>query len=393
VPLLIHIATVPDSLVFLSGQPAYMRARGLDTIVITSPGPALDAFGAREGVRTFGVPMSRAITPRADALALASLAQRLRALRPDIVHSHTPKGGLLGTTAAFLARVPARIYHMRGLRFAAMPDGPKRTVLVNAERVSCALATRVLCVSHSLREVALRERLTRAAKIAALGSGSGQGVDATGRFDPASLPPNMRADVRAELGVPADALVLGFVGRIVRDKGIGELVAAWRTLRERFPTVHLLVVGPFEDEDPIASNDRAALERDPRVHLTGFRRDTERFYSAMDLVTLPSYREGFPNVPLEAASMRLPVVSTLVPGCKDAVADGVTGTLVAAGDASALQNALARYLDSAERRAAHGTAGRERVLREFRRELVWEGIARAYDAELHRGGVLDEQGP
>ena len=384
-PLLVHIATVPDSLVFLSGQPAYMRERGIDTVVITSPGPALDAFGAREGVRTFAVPMSRAITPRADAVALARLTRHLRALRPDIVHAHTPKGGLLGTTAAFLARVPSRIYHMRGLRFAAMPPGPKRTLLVNAERASCALATRVLCVSHSLRRVALDEHLTPAAKIAALGSGSGQGVDATGRFNPANLPPNTRAEVRAALAIPADALVLGFVGRLVRDKGVGELVGAWRRLREQFLGAHLLVVGPFEAEDPISPDDRAALEQDPRVHLVGFRRDTERYYAAMDLVTLPSYREGFPNVPLEAASMGLPVVSTRVPGCIDAVEDGVTGTLVPAQDTGALHDALQWYIESPERRTSHGDAGRRRVLLDFRRELVWERVAAVYRTESRQG--------
>jgi glycosyltransferase involved in cell wall biosynthesis len=385
-PLLVHIATVPDSLVFLSGQVSYMRERGLDTVIVTSPGPGLDAFGEKEHVRTFPVAMSRAITPRADAVALASLTHRLRALRPDIVHSHTPKGGLLGTSAAFLAGVPSRIYHMRGLRFAAMPVGPRRTLLVNAERASCALATRVLCVSHSLREVALDERLTRATKIAALGSGSGQGVDATGRFDPAYVPPSSRAEIRAEFGIPADALVLGFVGRIVRDKGIGELVAAWRMLRETFPAAHLLLVGPFEDEDPIAREDRAALEHDARVHLAGLRLDTERFYASIDLVALPSYREGFPNVPLEAASMQCPVVSTRVAGCMDAVADGETGTLVAARDANALADALTRYLGSPDLRASHGRAGRRRVLAEFRRELVWERIADVYDAELRRTG-------
>ena len=381
---LVHIATVPDSLVFLRGQAAYMRSRGIETTVITSPGPALDAFAASEGVEAFAVPMQRAITPRADAVALARLVRLLRRIRPDLVHSHTPKGGLLGTTAAFLARVPSRIYHMRGLRFAASPAGPQRQLLTAAERTSCTLATQVLCVSHSLRDVALSERLCAPAKIRAIGSGSGQGVDATGRFNPDAQPRELRAQVRAEHGVPENARVLGFVGRIVRDKGVAELVAAWRRLRLAHPNLHLLVVGPFEPEDPIDPADRALLEADERVHLVGFRRDTERFYAAMDLVALPTYREGFPNVPLEAAAMRLPVVATKIPGCVDAVADGRTGTLVPARDASALHDAIERYLDDLSLARAHAEAGRARVLAEFRREAIWEGIAGVYAAEVGR---------
>jgi len=357
-----------------------MRARGIETTVITSPGPALDAFAASEGVESHGVRMARAITPVADTLALAQLARVLRQIRPDIVHSHTPKGGLLGTTAAFITRVPARIYHMRGLRFAALPQGRQRQLLTMAERTSCALATRVLCVSHSLRDVAIAERLCAASKISAIGSGSGQGVDANGRFNPDVLPAGVRNAVRAEHGIPEGARVIGFVGRIVRDKGIGELLSAWRQLRAAHPDLHLLVVGPFEAEDPIDSADRTALETDERVHLAGFRRDTERLYAAMDLVALPTYREGFPNVPLEAAAMRLPVVATRIPGCIDAVADGQTGTLVPVRDAMALHDAIAHYLANPALARAHGPAGRERVLAEFRREAIWEGIMRVYDA-------------
>jgi glycosyltransferase involved in cell wall biosynthesis len=376
--LLVHVATVPDSLVFLAGQPPFMRARGIETAVITSPGAALDEFGRREGVRTFGVPMARAITPAADATALHALVRILRSLRPDIVHAHTPKGGLLGTTAAFLARVPTRLYHMRGLRFAAMPPGPRRSLLVAAERTSCALATQVLCVSHSLREVAVAERLASATKLSVPGAGSGQGVDARGRFDPTVVRTSVRAAVRAELGIDDDALVIGFVGRLVNDKGVSELAAAWRALSADLPHARLVVVGAFEAEDPVDPAVRVSLERDARVSLVGFRRDTERYYAAFDLVVLPTYREGFPNVPLEAASMGLPVVATRIPGCIDAVAEGETGTLVPSRDPLALERAIRSYADDAALRSAHGSAGRARVLRDFDRVAVWSRIHDVY---------------
>jgi glycosyltransferase involved in cell wall biosynthesis len=376
-PHVVHVFTVPDSLVFLAGQVAFMRARGFEISIVTSPGAALDAFGESEKVRTYGLEMPRRITPLGDLAAVARLTKLLRRLRPDLVHGHTPKGGLLAMLAARAAGVGPRIYHMRGLPMQTQ-RGAKRALLATTERVSCSLAKGVLCVSPSLREEALRARLVSANKIQVLASGSGNGVDCEGRFDPARLPPDTRSAVRRELGIPEDALVLGFVGRLVRDKGVCELAEAWSQLRARFREAHLLVVGKFEDRDPVPEEARAALTGDPRVHVIGFRADTPPLYAAMDVVTLPTHREGFPNVPLEAASMGLPVVGTRATGCVDAVADGETGALVPVADANVLAHALERYLGSEELRRQHGRAGRSRVLRDFRPERIWTALEGVY---------------
>src|SRR5690606_1224468 len=158
--------------------------------------------------------------------------------------------------------------------------------------------------------------------------GSGNGVDARGRFDPGRLDPGTRERVRERLGIPTGATVVGYVGRIVRDKGVVELVQAWSELRETHPDLHLLIVGPFEPQDPVPEAVARRLREDPRIHPVGLDWNTPPLYTAMDVVALPSYREGFPNVPLEAAAMELAVVATRIPGCVDAVVDGCTGTLV-----------------------------------------------------------------
>ena len=378
---LVHVMTVPVSLGFLTGQAAYVRRAGFDLHAVASPGTFLRAFGEREQVTVHAVPMERRITPLKDLRALWRLWRLLRRIRPAIVHAHTPKGGLLGMIAAWLARVPVRVYHMRGAPFVTA-TGARRAILRRTERISCALAHEVLAVSHGLRDVAIREGICPGGKIRVLLGGSGNGVDATGRYRPQPEP--VRLAARAELGIPPDALVIGFVGRLVREKGVAELAEAWRRLREEHPRLHLLVIGPEEEADALPASVLAALRADARVHLTGPDWNTPRLYAAMDVVALPTYREGFPNVPLEAAAMELPVVATAVAGCVEAVRDGVTGTLVPPRNPAALAVALRRYVSEPALRARHGAAGRRRVLAEFRQEAIWEALANEYRRLLER---------
>ncbi|CAN5847843.1 glycosyltransferase family 4 protein [soil metagenome] len=383
---LLHVTTIPMTLTFFVGQIGYMKERGLAVRALSSPGDDLGRFGEREGIPTHAVEMLRRISPGRDLAAVARIVRVIRGTRPEIVHAHTPKGGLLGMIAATIARTPVRIYHMRGLPLLGA-TGNRRRLLRATEQVACRLAHQVYCVSHSVREVAVSEGICPPEKVKVLLGGSGNGVDAGGRYNPANLDPGTRLETRRRLRIPEDAVVLGFVGRIVRDKGIVELATAWRALRERHPQLHLLLVGPFEPQDPVPVEIETMLRGDPRVHLTGMDWETPPFYAAMDVAVLPTYREGFPNVPLEAAAMQLPVVATRIPGCIDAVQDGVTGTLVPPRDAAALEAALESYIEDAELRRRYGRAGRERVLREFRQEAIWEALYQEYRGLLRANGV------
>jgi glycosyltransferase involved in cell wall biosynthesis len=190
--------------------------------------------------------------------------------------------------------------------------------------------------------------------------------------------PQAGAAKRRALGIDPGAFVIGFVGRLVKDKGIIELARAWRTLREERSDRVLLLIGPVEERDAVPTEILTALRSDPRVTLRGLDWDTPSLYAAMDVLVLPTYREGFPTAPLEAAAMELPVVASRVPGCIDAVGDGVTGILVPAGDAQALTDAIRRYHDEPELRRKHGAAGRARALESFRQEAIWAAMASEY---------------
>jgi glycosyltransferase involved in cell wall biosynthesis len=382
---LVHITTIPMSFVFLTGQTGYMKARGFEVYWVSAPRELMQRFSAQEQVPAYAVEMPRRIAPLRDLAAVFRIWRRLRQLRPQIVHAHTPKGGLLGMISAKLGRVPVRIYSIRGLPFMTA-SGYKRKLLWWSERIACLLAHQVFCVSRSLSAVAVKEGLCPAEKMKVLLQGSGNGVDAIKRFNPSRMGESTRQETRASYGIPADALVVGFVGRLVRDKGVVELAEAWKVLRTDFLSLHLLIVGPFEPQDPVPPVVEKLLRADPRIHLTGEEWNTPPLYAAMDVAALPTYREGFPNVPLEAAAMGLPVVATRIPGCVDAIQEGVTGTLVPPGDAKALTDAIRRYLNDPELRYQHGQAGRERVLRDFRQEDIWEAVYQEYIRLLRRQG-------
>jgi glycosyltransferase involved in cell wall biosynthesis len=380
-PLILHVCTVPESLAFLHGQLGYMREHGFEIALVASSGPYAEVVARRERLPVHSVEMRRAITPLRDALAVIELVRLIRRLRPAIVHAHTPKGGLLGMLAAALARVPVRIYHMRGLPLETA-TGVRLRLLTLTERLSCALAQRVICVSHSLRAAALSRGLADASRLVVLGEGSGNGVDAANRFAPQPGDAALWETTRESLQVPFDAPVVLFLGRVVRDKGMNELALAWRTLRSRHPRAVLIIAGPEEPMDPVRTELLAELHADDRVRMLGFVLDGRPLLLAADMLVLPTYREGFPNVLLEAAAMSLPVVATSVTGCVDAVVPGETGTLVPAGDAAALAAALGSYLDSPERRRNHGEAGRMRTRRDFDPRRIWQALERLYSESL-----------
>jgi glycosyltransferase involved in cell wall biosynthesis len=378
---LVYVCTIPSfAQLLLSGQLRDMRRRGFDVTLVSSPGPELDVVERSEGVRTVPVPMEREISPLRDLVSLIRMVRAFRRLKPDIVNAGNPKAGLLGMLAARLAAVPVRVYTLHGLRLETT-SGVKYGLLACTEWLSAKSAQRVLCVSESVRSEFERRRLGPREKLTVTSGGSANGVD-TERFRPRNRDRERHAALRRSLGIPADAPVIGFVGRFTRDKGISELFAAFEALLLAQPEAWLLLVGDFEPGDPVTADDAARMRAHPQVVLPGFIPDPAPYYQAMDILALPSHREGFGTVVLEAAASAIPTVAYRVTGIVDSIEHGVTGTLVDEGDVAQLAVALGRYLGNAKLRRQHGAAAAERAATRFRQSVIWDGIHSLYRSLL-----------
>lgn len=362
-PSVVFGITHAQTCLVLAGRLRALRNAGFQVTVVSSPGEFLDRIAASEGVAQVALPIRRHIAPLADLLSLIRLYGLLRRLKPDLVEFSTPKAGLLGMLAAMLCGVPGRVYMLRGLRLETV-SGLKRSFLLFCERLASACAHGVLCNSESLRMRALQLRIAPSAKLQLLGVGSSNGVDME-RFAPGPT------SVRECLGIPADAPVVGFVGRLTRDKGLPELIQAFDMLSNRVPQLHLLLVGWFDQaEDAIDHKLRARIESHPRIHCTGFVADTAPYYRAMDVMVLPTLREGFPNVVLEAGATGIPVVTTESTGSRDSVLPEVTGLLIPPGYPEAICEAVLRLLRDPGLRARMGIAARAWVLEHYVEERV-----------------------
>ncbi|HWE83913.1 MAG TPA: glycosyltransferase family 4 protein [Terracidiphilus sp.] len=361
-PLIVVGVTHPQTCLVLRGRLRSLRAAGFRVVLISSPGELVTRIADEEGVEHCAISMQRGISPLADLISLVRLCFALIRLQPAIAEFSTPKAGLLGSIASFLCRVPVRIYILRGLRLETAA-GMTRRILQLCERITAACSHLVVCNSVSLRSQAHALGFVQRGKVRVIGNGSSSGVDVRHFIPPSSPTPDR---VRESLGIPAGAPVVGFVGRLTRDKGIPELLDAFDSLQVDFPEARLLLTGWFDDsEDALSPAQRARITNHPRIHCTGFVSDTAPYYHAMDVLALPTLREGFPNAILEAAASGLPAVSTFATGARDAVLHGRTGLLVPPGDPQALAAAVKRLLLSPELRREMGTAARAWVVEHF----------------------------
>jgi glycosyltransferase involved in cell wall biosynthesis len=357
-PTIVVGVTHAQTCLVLGARLRALRKAGFRVLLLSSPGPLLDITAAREEVERIALPMQRGIAPFADLVSLYRLWQLIGKCRPDLVEFSTPKAGLLGTLAAWLRGVPRRVYMLRGLKLETT-SGLKRRILLATERMAARCAHVVLCNSESLRAETLALRVAPLSKLHLLGEGSSNGVDIN-RFSPGPSP------IRERLGIPRSVPVVGFAGRLTRDKGLPELCEAFDLILCAEPSTRLLLVGWFDvAEDALDPGLRARILHHPNIYCTGFVPDTAPYYRAMDLLVLPTWREGFPNVVLEAASTGIPVVTTESTGARDSVLPEITGLIIPPGYPEAIYEAVIKLIRDPRRRQRMGRSARAWILEHY----------------------------
>jgi glycosyltransferase involved in cell wall biosynthesis len=392
---LIRITTVPGALkVLLRGQLRFMCAH-YDVLAVSSGGPELADVARDEGVATEVVPMTRAITPRRDLNAVWQLYRVFRRERPLIVHTHTPKAGIVGMMAAKLAGVPNRLHTVAGLPLLE-ETGSKRKLLDVVERVTYACSTKVYPNSRGLYQIVLRERFCRPEKMKVLGNGSSNGIDSD-YFSTAHFSGAEHEELRSSLGIAPGDVVFIFVGRLVRDKGIVELVAAFEKLNRSHPRSKLLLVGDYEsDLDPLPRSTRDVIEGNGAIIATGWRSDVRPYFASSDALVFPTYREGFPNVVLQAGAMGLPCIVTDINGCNEIISGGENGLIIPVKSEAAVFVAMRKLLEDEGIRRKMASIAREMVVSQYAQRMMWDAILSEYHSvtaeRRHRRKLAHIQG-
>ena len=366
----IRISTIPLSLdVLLQGQ-LRMLSEHYEVVGVSSPGEELDKVAQREGIRTIAVPMERKISPFKDLVSLFRLIRLFHREKPWMVHSLTPKAGLLAMTAAWICRVPVRIHMFTGLVFPTT-TGLKQKILMATDSITCACATNVLPEGKGVKKDLEHFRIT-SKPLQIIGNGNINGIDLE-FFDRTPEVLELAEKYRKE-----EVVTFCFVGRIVRDKGMNELVAAFQRLHQAYPNTRLVLVGPFEEKlDPVLPETRQAIEQHAAIEWMGWQNDIRPFLAASEVFVFPSYREGFPNVVLQAGAMGLPSIVTDINGSSEIISEGVNGAIIPSQDEEALYKAMEKLLDTEERRKLAQQA-RPQIANRYERKALWKELLKFY---------------
>ena len=376
----LHVCAVAFGLeTLLLPQIDYLRSCGIEVHAACSPDPRVAKLRAR-GYTIHEISIDRKISAAPNSRSVLELGKLMRAEKYDLVHTHAPVASVLGRVAAKLAGIERILYTAHGFYFHENMPRRKYALYHGIEKSVAQITDRILVQSQEDYDTAVTTGLCSAEKIRYLGNG----IDLS-RFDPGAANVETRARLQRELDISEDhGPILGITGRITEEKGFGELVEAMSLLRNDFPKAHLLVIGGQLSTERDTFQDRLVdfigqEGLDSSVTFAGFRDDVHELLGLLDLFVLPSYREGLPRSVLEAMAMELPVVATQIRGCREAVADEVTGLLVPSKDADALARAISRILSDQELAARFGKAGRERVVNTFDERFVFARLQKTYE--------------
>lgn len=376
-PKLIRITTVPISMdKLLYGQLSYMSDY-YNITAISSDETYLKKVGEREGVATHAIEMSREITPIKDLLALIALVRLLKREKPLIVHSHTPKAGIVGMLAAKIAKVPFRLHTVAGMPLMEA-TGLKRKILNVVEKLTYACASHVYPNSVGLKDIIVSMKFCNPQKLKVLGNGSSNGIN-TQFFNPDQISKSQTDDLRKQHNITDSDFVFVFVGRLVKDKGINELVIAFEQVQKFHAHAKLLLVGHYENElDPLFPKTVALINQNASIISVGFQTDVRPYLKLSNILVFPSYREGFPNVVMQAGAMGLPSIVTNINGCNEIITEGVNGTIIPVKDQMELKVKMQLYIENPELYLSQRANARFQITSRYDQKVIWEAIHQEY---------------
>ena len=374
---LIRITTVPESLEkLLEGQISFMKDH-YQVIAVSSNKERMEHMAVNEEINTYSVNLTRKITPLQDLKALWQLYKIFKKESPYIVHTHTPKAGTIGMLAAKLAGVPHRLHTVAGLPLLEVA-GKKRKLLDVVEKLTYTCASKVYPNSFGLKEIIKDLKFARTSKLKVIEKGSSNGID-TNHFSSDQVSNELKRELKKELGIKELDFVFVFVGRVVGDKGVNEILKAFDELCRKKSNVKLILVGGREDElDPISEESHAILNSNISVLPVGFKKDVRPFFSIANALVFPSYREGFPNVVLQAGSMGITSIVSDINGCNEIIQDGINGKIVPPKNSESLLKIMTEFIENMEEVEKMGKNARPIIVSNYARNRIWKALLTEY---------------
>lgn len=387
-PVLFRVTTVPISLKnLIVGQLPFMKQRGFEPIMLSADGPEREDVLREQNCPHIIIDLTRKITPLRDLKALWHFYKLCRKYRPTIVHSHTPKAGIIAMLGAKLAGVPIRLHTVAGL-YLLEARGLRRKVLEFVEVLTYACATKIYPNSTELRNILIRSLYNKPSKLKVIGRGSSNGIN-TEFFSRDQLKEAQLQQLRQQLNIGPDDFMFVFIGRLVKDKGMEELMVAFKKLNQEHPHAKLLLVGPLEQElDPISQECLQEIENNPAIISVGYQKDVRPYLAISHALAFPSYREGFPNVPMQAACYDLPCIVTDINGCNEIISEGENGLIIPPKSTKELYAAMEKLLTDENLYAHLSANARKMIVERYEQTHFWGLLLQEYQEQLKKHEVV-----